>query len=219
LGFAFLETGDHLEADFIAHCQSVLQSCPEVGLISSWAQYLGTKDQFWVKPCPSFPYQWFANEAAPFSVVRSQALNQAGYFRSDMAEGFEFWDMASAIMASGWTAVTLPEILGTSLRLWEMSRLKRSHRESVNYRNLIARFPYLIERDATDLILIARSDRVWKDFSIFLWGAESLNRLKIILFYSQGTAWYLLARLGNTSWDVLAKVKRRFEQKFKRLRS
>ncbi len=218
LGFAFLDAGDRLEADFIARCESVLHHCPEVGLISCWAQYLGSADRFWIKPCPSFPYQWFSNEVAPFSVVRSQALYQAGYFRVGMAEGFEFWDLANAVMASGWMAVTLPEILGTSLRLWQMSRLRASHIESVAYRKILDRFPDLVERDAADLILIARSDKIWSRQPLLLFGEGSLYRLKIILRYSQGIIWYLLAKLGNTSWEVLGKIKRKVEQKFSKIR-
>jgi glycogen(starch) synthase len=217
LGFAFLETGDHLEADFIAHCQSVLQHCPEVGLISSWAQYLGNTDKFWFKPCPSFPYQWFTNEVAPFSVVRSQALYQAGYFCAGMAEGFESWHLANTVMVSGWVAVTLPEILGTSLRLWQMSGPSDFHRQGVYYRNLIAdmmaKFPDLIERDAIDLILLARSDKVWSKPFLSLMTEANKYRLKTIIFYSQGTAWYLLTKFGNKSWDILAQIKRKIEKK------
>ncbi|ACK72616.1 glycosyl transferase group 1 [Gloeothece citriformis PCC 7424] len=215
LGFAFLNAGDRLEADFITHCESVLQHCPEVGLISSWTQYLGTRDKFWLKPCPSFPYQWLLNEASPLSVVRAQALYQVGSFRVGMAESFEFWDLVNGVMALGWVAVTLPEILGTSLRLWQMSRLNASHSDSVAYEKILTRFPILVERDVSDLILIARSDKIWSR-PLLLFGEDNLYRLKIILCYSQGLSWYLLTKFFNISWDVLAKLKRKVEQKLKK---
>ena len=219
LGFAFLDTGDHLEADFIAHCQSVLHHCPEVGLVSSWAQYLGRSDKFWVKPCPSFPFQWFANEVAPFSVVRSQALYQTRDIRVGMVGEFDSWHLANTVMALGWIAVTLPEVLARSLRLWHMSGPSDKHRQAVYFSNLISNmkggFSQLIERDAIDLILMARSDKVWTQPFLGLTEARK-SRLKTIFFYSQNTALYILRKLRNRSYDISVIIKRCIE---KRLRS
>ena len=135
--------------------------------MSSWAQYLARSNQFWIKPCPSFPYQWYVNEVAPFSIVRAQAFYETINIHEGIVGEQDSWYLANSIMALGWIAVTLPEILATSVRLTQVSGPCDSHRQGVYYKNFIAvmkaRFPDLIERDATDIILLARSDKAWSE--------------------------------------------------------
>ncbi|HEX3036902.1 MAG TPA: glycosyltransferase, partial [Thermodesulfobacteriota bacterium] len=55
LGFVFLRVEGRLRPDFIASCESVLQRCPEVGLVSFWVHHPENDNRALIKPCPSFP--------------------------------------------------------------------------------------------------------------------------------------------------------------------
>ncbi|MEP9410703.1 MAG: glycosyltransferase [Candidatus Brocadia sp.] len=158
LGLVFLRAEDRLKPNFIAACESVLQQCPEVGLVSCWTQHYGTDDKIWIRPCPSFPYQWVSNDAAPFSAVRTEVLQETGYFRSDMSDGYDTWDIFNAVMAAGWAAVTVPEILGNQW-VWNDQLLynTKSRMHGRMRRKLLERFPDLVARDAKDIILLFQS--------------------------------------------------------------
>ncbi|GAN33099.1 MAG: glycosyltransferase [Candidatus Brocadia sp. AMX2] len=158
LGFSFLNAHDRLKPNFIATCESILKRSPEVGLVSCWAQYIGVKDKILTNFCPSFPYQWLSNEAIPFGVVRTQSLREAGYFRSTISEEYDTWDLFNAVMAAGWAAATIPEILG------ELRQRKESTLHFANtgvcgrtQRKLFERFPDLINRDAKEIALLAQA--------------------------------------------------------------
>jgi glycogen(starch) synthase len=162
LGFAFLSTEDRLRSGFIAACESVLQRCPEVGLVSCWAHHHSEDGEgIWIKPCPSLPYQWLTNEAASFSAVRTEALGEAGSFRPEMNQGYEDWDLFNAVMAAGWVAVTMPEVLADH-RVGEdsMPRTTGTFGYRRMYRKILERFPDLIARDLWDIVLLAESKGV-----------------------------------------------------------
>ncbi len=159
LGFVFLRSEDRLKPGFVAACESVLQQCPEVGLVSCWTQRYGTDDKIWIKPCPCFPYQWLSNDAASFSAVRTEALRETGNFRAGMSEGYNVWDLFNTVMAAGWVAVTIPEILGNQW-VWDDSTVHISNvrRQGRMRRDILERFPDLIAKDAKDIILLAQSN-------------------------------------------------------------
>jgi len=158
LGFVFLRAEDLLQPGFIAACETVFERRPEVGIVSCWTQYYGTDDKVWVKPCPAFPYQWLSNEAAPFSAVRTEALDAAGGFRPAMGNGYDMWDLFNAVMAAGWVAVTVPEILGKHW-VWNDSAAHASHvlRHGKMRRDILERFPELIAKDAKDIVFLSQS--------------------------------------------------------------
>ena len=160
VAFVFLTGSDWLEPDCIATCRSVLRRCPEVGLVSGWNRGPGAGSHMWIQPCPTFPYQWVSNDVAPFSLVRTEALHEAGRFRPGMEEGFEDWDMINAVMTAGWVAVTIPHILGT--RCSQNGSVMRaavtqSHRRM--RRKLLERFEEMIARDAKEIILLGESNK------------------------------------------------------------
>jgi hypothetical protein len=109
---AFLDARDRLHPGFVAACEAVFLRHPEVGLVSCWALDLARGKMLWSRSCPGFPYQWLENDVAPLSAVRMEALLEAGMFRGDMEPGYDTWDLFDTVMASGWVAVTFPEILG-----------------------------------------------------------------------------------------------------------
>jgi glycogen(starch) synthase len=192
LGFAFLSAEDRLEPGFVAACESVLQHCLEVGLVSGWVHDCGPDDRIWIKPCPSFPYQWLSNEVAPFSAVRTEALREAGNFRSMVSQGYEDWDLSNAVMATGWVAVTIPEILGDH---WfeedSVPPLTSGHVCERVPRALWQRFPDLIARDVWDIVLLAESNTRQSL-------RQELYTLRKQLAKAQiGIAWWVLRKVKN----------------------
>jgi hypothetical protein len=153
--FAFLSAEDCLQPDFISSCVLVLDHCPEVGLVSYWAHQSDTDNEIWIRPCPSFPYQWLANEAVSCSAVRTEALLEASKFRQVMSQGYENWDLFNAVLANEWVAVTLPKILGHH---WDkgdsMTRTTSAEAQVRMRQELLERFPKMIARDARDIVLL-----------------------------------------------------------------
>lgn len=202
LAFAFLNAEDQLQHGFVAACESVLLRCPEVGLVSCWAHYSGINDRTWIRPCPGFPYQWLSNEAVPFSVVRTEALREAGNFRPGMSHGYENWDLFNAVMAGGWVAVTIPEMLGDHrVREDPMQHMAGAHIFGKMRREILERFPDLITRDARDIVLLAGS---YTTHSLY----EELFTLRGELAMAQ----LMLRHPRQTALRILKKVKRKLLQ-------
>lgn len=159
IGFAFLSAKNFLQPRFVAVCESVLQRCTEVGLVSCWVSYSKSNAKIWIKPCPVFPYQWLSNDVAPFGVIRTEALLEAGNFRSVMNQGYEDWYFFNAIMAIGWVAVTVPEILVVCLgRNDSLQHITSIHAYGQMRRELMERFPDMITRDAKDIALLTMTN-------------------------------------------------------------
>ena len=151
LAVVFLDVADRLDPRFVELCDSVLRHCPEVGIVSSWIR--SVDGSCVAHPCPAFPYQWLANEVVSPMAIRMQAIKESGPFRVGLDPGLEDWDLANAVMVSGWIAVTVPGVLSErttadpshlqGLRPLELSR----HR-----RELLTRFPEMLHRDLPELI-------------------------------------------------------------------
>ncbi len=153
-GFSFLSAEDRLNPHFIEICTAILEHCPKIGLISGWVEFREKRKNIWIRPCPGFPFQWAVNEIAPFAAVRTEALMAAGQFRSEMDGEFERWDLFNAVMATGWSGVTVPDILGTCRfeeKPYSGSNLNihRGMRKA-----MLERFPELIAKDAVDVIMM-----------------------------------------------------------------
>jgi len=199
LGFVFLDSEDRLKPEFIEACESVLQRCSGVGLVSCWVHDSENDNKVWIRPCPSFPYQWLSNDAAPFSAIRTEALLEAGNFRHVMSQGHEDWDIFNAVMAAGWIAVTIPETLG-SHRFREDSILNIINNNGFSRmrQELLERFPDLIARDAKDIVLLTESN------------AAQLMREEFFSLQEQlAKAQMMLRRPGETALRVLTKMKKK----------
>ena len=158
LAFAFLDAEDYLHPNFVATCEDIFQQDPAIGIVSCWVSYAGSHNGTWIKPCPSFPYQWLRNDAVTFSAIRTEALAQAGFFRPLMSQGYENWDLFNAVMAAGWIAVTVPDILGIRHRSTDMLRQTGSIRsEAWMHREILSRFPSLVSQAALDIVLLSQS--------------------------------------------------------------
>lgn len=149
-GVAFVDVADHLDPDFIAACEPVLRERPEIGLVSPWIDHAGA---IVLHPCPALPYQLVRNETAPTSVIRTEALIEAGLHRTELYRGWEGWDLANAIMANGWAAVTYPALLATRVTSdLAPTRLLAGHDRM--RRELFDRVPDVVRRDAVELLLL-----------------------------------------------------------------
>lgn len=154
LAYLFMTDADRLDPDFVHRCNSIFGRCSEVGLIGTWT----TDPEPRTPPCPAFPYQWLANDVhGPFA-VRAAAFDDAGGFRTDLAGGLEIWDLVNAVMGSGWVAVNVPQILSHRSPIEALPSLSAATDSSAR-RSLLVRFPELVARDATQLVLMLESDK------------------------------------------------------------
>jgi hypothetical protein len=158
LAFVFLEPETDLDPEALGLFEKVLQACPEVGLVSSWVAPPRARDRGSMPPSPSFPCQWVLNEAAPFAALRTAALREAGLFRRFPSEAYQAWDLVNAMMAAGWVAVTLPEILGRT-PLPETAgappTLDRRHDEM--RQALLSRFPEAVARHGFEVMFLGQA--------------------------------------------------------------
>jgi glycosyltransferase involved in cell wall biosynthesis len=179
LGFAFVDTADRLAPDFVATGESVLCQCPDVGLVSSWMEQAGRTV---VHPCPAFPYQLVRNETVPTTLVRAEALAEAGLHRPEMFPPYEAWDLANAVMAAGWVAVTFPAFLSTRIAPPPpAARLLAGHDRM--RRLLLERLPDVVRHDAVDLLLLTET-----------WGRDSAQSLPALQRSDQLDAEQILKR-------------------------
>jgi glycosyltransferase involved in cell wall biosynthesis len=152
LGFAFIDAGVRLAPTFVAVGEEVLRLYPNVGLVSGWF-WLGTEGKDLIAPPPpAFPHQWLRNDVATFAVVRGQAFRGAGGFRPGLDAGWEHWDLANAVMAAGWEAVTVPEVFGVLPRELNFPG-PDCHTPGAMHRRLLERFADLVLDDAVPLAL------------------------------------------------------------------
>ena len=157
LGLVFVREGDRLETRFLERCESTFRCHPEVGIVSCWAIENGMEQKVRIRPCPSFPFQWFSNDALPFSALRFEAFQMAGGFRPEIIDGFDEWDLFNGIMVQGWAVVTIPEVLGSCSGVeswWDAA--SDPHRQAMRQR-LFERMPEQGLPETRELILLAES--------------------------------------------------------------
>jgi glycogen synthase len=159
LGLAFVDARVRLHPDYVASCERALRHAPDVGLVSFWTA-AGGGAWHHVPPCPAFPYQLLANEVAPAAVVRADAWREVGCLRSALHGGFEEWDLANAVMASGWVGVTYPGVLAEDAGAGTPPVLERAGPGHDRMRReVLARTPDLVARWARDLVLLLEARR------------------------------------------------------------
>jgi len=210
LAFCFLNPGDRLHPRFVAECETILGSCPEVGLVSCWVGDSSDRDKLWIKPCPSFPYQYLANDAVSFSAVRTEALREAGNFRSELSRGYEEWDLVNAVIAAGWRAVTIPDVLGYQRFRAAMAhhKINDDQVDRKMRREVLERFPDLIISNASELILLTEShtiERLRRD--VFNFGRQ-IAIMRMALYHPQWAALHIIGKIkGKIRRHTLTKLK------------
>jgi hypothetical protein len=110
-GVALVGSGWRLAPEFLASCELMLERHPQVGLVSTWF----SADSGWpgpeIRPAPAWPYQWIDDDASPCSVLRLSALRTSGWASEALEGEVVVGDLALAIVAGGWDAVTCPAYL------------------------------------------------------------------------------------------------------------
>jgi len=107
LGVIFLNAADRTGNRLEVECERVLRERPEVGIVSCWARENGHV-RFSLPP--AFPIQWVDNEARFGSCIRWEALDGVPFCQL-LDETYSFWNVVNHVLAAGWTAVTIPEVL------------------------------------------------------------------------------------------------------------
>jgi hypothetical protein len=149
-GWVFVDPHCRLRPGFLEACHHTLRHCPDVGLVSSW-QRRARDSRVLVLPDPALPYQWLADDAVACSAFRDEALREAGGFRRALDPACQGWDLANAVLAAGWAGVTYPAVLSEADDPEETIPPARDLRMR---RALLERFPELVERGATELLLL-----------------------------------------------------------------
>ncbi|MBV8883191.1 MAG: glycosyltransferase, partial [Chroococcidiopsidaceae cyanobacterium CP_BM_RX_35] len=212
LGLAFLDTKHRLKPDFIATCALVLHQCREVGLVSCWSESASAKGKIWIRPCPSFPYQWLLDESAPFSVIRTEALWEAGKFRSVIEQGYEDWDLFNAVMAAGWAAVTIPENLVEGWAGNEALLTSSVHTFGRMQREILLRFPELVERDAMEIALFVGSNPECSVQQELFTLQGKLEVAELLLQASITDSLFILKKVEESMLKLHGHMKRKAEQ-------
>jgi glycosyltransferase involved in cell wall biosynthesis len=153
IAFVFLGPGDYLYKGYIETVDPVFSHCPDVGLVSPWMQTVGDDDLFVMHPCPAFPYQHLKNETVHATAVRTEALIDSGMFRAGLDSGFDQWDLVNAVMASGWIAITYPELLCDQIMHPGAAFVGQPSMR----RKILERHPDVVARDAQALVQLLES--------------------------------------------------------------
>jgi hypothetical protein len=118
LGVAVVESGWRLAPAFVEVCQSVLERDDCIGLVSSWFSESGPWRRVRLPPAPAWPYQWLADDVSPCCVVRATALREVRAFDDQLGPDASTspTELALAVLADGWRAVTYPALLSWRTR-------------------------------------------------------------------------------------------------------
>jgi glycogen synthase len=150
-GWVFVDAWCRLRPEWLEVCHHTLRHCLEVGLVSSWQRGSGT-GSIAISPCPALPYQWLVNDAVACSAFRDEALRESGGFRRSLDAAYHGWDLVNAVLAAGWAAVTYPAVLS---EVDEPAGVVTTGPERLRmHRALLERFPDLVARDASELLLL-----------------------------------------------------------------
>ena len=197
LGFAFLDGETCLESTFIEVCQSVLQHSSDIGIVSGWVAR-SDKKRVWSTPCPDFPWQWLSNEVAPFSVMRTDCLRDVLSLATNN-KGFNDWALCNAVMASGWIAVTVPDVLGRHRDAFQPSGIiSKEPPEVINamHREMLNRYPDLNAHNASQFAQL-RDQIVTSSSLRQLPLSGTLALLRVMARYPRTSAGQIYSRLRS----------------------
>lgn len=106
-----LDADDLIEPTYIEKAVWVMQSHPEVGMVSPWLQNFGDEDWVW-RPDPfNFHQLLFGNSIPVASIFRKAAWELAGGYDERMIHGYEDWDFWIALAKHGYLGYQIPEVL------------------------------------------------------------------------------------------------------------
>ena len=153
LGIALLDSLDRLQPGFLRTCTFALRHCSDLAVVSAWTKLLDRRSRLVAHPCPAFPYQLLDNEVAVTPVIRTEAMVEADFLRPDMNPDFAVWNMINVLLASGWKAATVPDLL--SERAAESSEALPG--DDRMYGQLLAGTPEAVARYSQELAQLLRA--------------------------------------------------------------
>ncbi len=107
----FLDHADTLAPTCLERTEKTFVYRPEVGIVALWTARTKGPITLDAPPCPEPLYQLIDNDVPPASAFRAEALGQNPPFRSGMPREYDVWHLANIVMANGWQAVSIPEVL------------------------------------------------------------------------------------------------------------
>ena len=111
LGVVFMDADDRMRPLYLERVLSAFRAQPTVGVVTCWTRHFEAADCVWATPCPTLPHQITANETPAFSAIRVEALGDTDRYGEAFTDAFEDWDLTNRILAKGWAAVSIPEVL------------------------------------------------------------------------------------------------------------
>jgi GT2 family glycosyltransferase len=116
-----LDADDCLESSFLSHAAAVLDTRPEVGIVSCSPVFMGARTGPWELPEPT-PAHMAVDSCIPVTALfRKADWDAVGGFAEDLTQGLEDYDFFLALMERGLSCVRLPET-GFRYRVKEASR-------------------------------------------------------------------------------------------------
>lgn len=153
--FCFLDADDWLGEEYFERALYVLQTHPEVGAVTAWADSFGIFNTMWAPPHASFPDLFAECPSAPPAVVRADAYREAGGTSPDSAYAYEDWDLWLSLCGKGWIMAMLPAgHIHYRMRPGSMSRSYRPATVAHGRRVLAEHHAELFRRYAADAALL-----------------------------------------------------------------
>ena len=109
----FLDGADTLAPTCLERIGRTFAHRPEAGIAALWTERTTGSNALDAPPCPEPFYQLTGNDVPPASAFRAAALGTEPAFRCGTPREYDTWQLANVVMAKGWSAVTIPEILAT----------------------------------------------------------------------------------------------------------
>ncbi len=149
---ALIGSDVRLAEEFVEVCQTVLDRDASVGLVSSWFSEEDPWHRATIRPAPAWPYQLVADEGG-CRAFRVDAVRDAMWVRDAAGGNLSVANVAAAVLADGWRAVTYPALLS-----WHTGSNKREAVGAGVREALLSRVPASRRSVAASL---RESDLVW----------------------------------------------------------
>lgn len=186
-----LDSDDFFEPSFCKKAVSILQSKPEVRLVSCYARRFDLHKEEVIKYKTATLEDFLKfNRAIGNSLYRKRDWEQIGGYDENMNKGYEDWEFYIRLMAMGGVSYIIPEVL-FNYRLKHSSNSTRA--DKIKYDLLL--YIYLKHQDLYK--------RNFKDFMIFL-----LGRLEIVEKAERKNLDKLEFRIGFAILTPIRKLKK-----------
>ncbi len=105
-----LDGDDWVESQYLEMAQEIFDSRREVGIVSAWVTFEGDRQGQWNPRAFELEDLLAANRIHSASTFRRVASEAVGCYADDLS-GYEDWEHWIAIVAEGWKARVIPDVL------------------------------------------------------------------------------------------------------------